>query len=778
MNHNYNYLNKRKTIHSKVWLSQKEIFKYLGVLVWIFNAKPIYKDLKILVNNILHLWKRSGSNFTFLYLKECCRLIVRALSGVPEDNSFITLGKIIVKRDRHGIPTIIPLPLRKFLYAKRESRVQLLLSLLSLYRVMPSVQKPKFNTITDPFNGTSEMLDQGELVRAISDLEVRMKLKSPRLLRMESAGPYGIKSTWCSNADLIALDYHGDQSSAFVQLMSRSWKGILILLWLVFLSVLATPFKMFLRQEPMLGRLAVVLDQAGKGRLVAITNYWIQVCLKPLHDSIFAFLRTINHIDGTFDQHYPLNLLIDNEELTEKFYCYDLSAATDRLPVKLQVQILNLLLGDGFGDLWAKLLDITWFYKKSKFKYSVGQPMGAYSSWAMLALSHHIIVRVAALRCGHSKFKDYAILGDDIVIRNKAVAEEYLNLMTCLGVSINQAKSVISKDFAEFAKVLKGPYVNYTPVGPGLILRYIRDRGYLGALLLELNKLKIIGDIHAILNMLYSQKWSNTDYFKLYGVWSTIGPGVANKVINWNDVSVSTEAIFQNFITAKLGFCPRTFHRFNALRQLAIDDVRDSWNKFWVEWDHFYKRFGFTLLKDWPLILFDTLFKVISPPFWVYFLSFFRDLRNIEKRFTFVNSFHHVGAFGIVNDTTQLEKDLWRMKNLDVSSIDWCDKRSIKLQQLKFKKLVYYMQIIHLLDYHLFYNKRNGYPVQFFGPSVEFCERQWSNTLKEGLGKLPGSKFGQSILRKKLVPMSPILVSRQFPVTLDQWNKSERFMSR
>jgi len=48
----------------------------------------------------------------------------------------------------------------------------------------------------------------------------------------------------------------------------------------------------------------------------------------------------------------------------------------------------------------------------------------------MLALSHHIIVQVAAIRVGKHRFSAYALLGDDIVIADEAVAESYLALMT------------------------------------------------------------------------------------------------------------------------------------------------------------------------------------------------------------------------------------------------------------------------------------------------------------------------------------------------------------
>jgi len=55
--------------------------------------------------------------------------------------------------------------------------------------------------------------------------------------------------------------------------------------------------------------------------------------------------------DGTFDQLKPLNNLIKRFSLdplnggsnNQMFYSFDLSAATDRLPIDLQIQILNLL---------------------------------------------------------------------------------------------------------------------------------------------------------------------------------------------------------------------------------------------------------------------------------------------------------------------------------------------------------------------------------------------------------------------------------------------------
>lgn len=105
--------------------------------------------------------------------------------------------------------------------------------------------------------------------------------------------------------------------------------------------------------------------------------------------------------------------------------------------------------------------------------------MGALSSWAMLAITHHVIVKAAALRVGIKSFIDYSVLGDDVVIANDEVAESYLFLMQTLGLEINRQKSVESLKFTEFAKKLKGyDNIDFSPIGSGLILQTIRSSSY------------------------------------------------------------------------------------------------------------------------------------------------------------------------------------------------------------------------------------------------------------------------------------------------------------
>jgi hypothetical protein len=67
-------------------------------------------------------------------------------------------------------------------------------------------------------------------------------------------------------------------------------------------------------------------------------------------------------------------------------------------------------------------------------------------------LSHHMVVQYAAFESGQYPFKDYILLGDDIVIYNDIVAEKYKEVINSLGVDCSPSKSHISVDTYEFAK--------------------------------------------------------------------------------------------------------------------------------------------------------------------------------------------------------------------------------------------------------------------------------------------------------------------------------------
>jgi hypothetical protein len=103
----------------------------------------------------------------------------------------------------------------------------------------------------------------------------------------------------------------------------------------------------------------------------------------------------------------------------------------------------------------------------------------------MFAVSHHVIVRLAAIRAGRGpSWNRYALLGDDIVLTDAKVVLEYRAILTELGVEVSESKTHVSEDTFEFAKrwIHKGSEVTGAPLGS--LFEAVRfKRGVKGGLL-------------------------------------------------------------------------------------------------------------------------------------------------------------------------------------------------------------------------------------------------------------------------------------------------------
>ncbi|KAG6467635.1 hypothetical protein ZIOFF_074518 (mitochondrion) [Zingiber officinale] len=233
--------------------------------------------------------------------------------------------------------------------------------------------------------------------------------------------------------------------------------------------------------NPLPGRLACTLSGAGKRRLFAIGNYVRQRLLHPVHDWAMRVLSRIP-TDVTFNQERPIHRLSrfkPSDVLSLSF-----SSATDRWPVVVLTAILTRLFGRATalcvvnGSFWCNVFRIHRpLVKKARYvHFATGQPLGYYGSWALFSLSHHYMVWLAAWFLyprRKAPFRKYALLGDDIVIADRAVAEKYQALLDILDVSISESKSIDSKTGAlEFAKQfwIEKVSINLTPVSAKAIL--------------------------------------------------------------------------------------------------------------------------------------------------------------------------------------------------------------------------------------------------------------------------------------------------------------------
>jgi len=95
-----------------------------------------------------------------------------------------------------------------------------------------------------------------------------------------------------------------------------------------------------LKRDGVVGKLSLKQEAAGKIRVFAMVDPFTQWLFAPIHKFLFSILRQLP-MDGTFNQLRPIEKLLEKKGIP--LYSLDLSAATDRLPVDLQVLLLNEL---------------------------------------------------------------------------------------------------------------------------------------------------------------------------------------------------------------------------------------------------------------------------------------------------------------------------------------------------------------------------------------------------------------------------------------------------
>jgi len=240
-------------------------------------------------------------------------------------------------------------------------------------------------------------------------------------------------------------------------------------------------------------KVSAIQDYECKTRIVAILDYWSQTCLRPLHTWLFSILRKIPQ-DCTFDQNSFKGKMRDS-----KFYVSaDLKDATDRFPIILIGDILEFPMGREYADHWMNIMTGYPFPFKDQgeVRYHAGNPMGAYSSWNSFALSHHFVLYYSCQILGRDWHKcQYCLLGDDIVIGDREVADMYIQILTALGVEVSALKTHRSEHTYEFAKrwIHHGEEISPFPVAGLLsicnrynlmvnLLQTSEEKGYLPSL--------------------------------------------------------------------------------------------------------------------------------------------------------------------------------------------------------------------------------------------------------------------------------------------------------
>jgi hypothetical protein len=500
--------------------------------------------VKVIVTYVRYLHylnNKNGPSYVAKYLKCCVSLLMQALAGA-QHHSTQELG-VGISRTNRGLPRIIPKLHRMKIREGNTLYIRLWLTLFSFYRVIDFTGRLKISTIITP---SKARINKDEIVKATLSIKDQFRSNLIADLSKEVLKPFWIASSSPNTLNVRVATRNVSSYSTSIYAVIGSLRAY------AQTKMFSTYFKLAIRssflkgkapglmhplvrviqhcqeavkcipdsvlyriredfnfysnylsdeaylKSSFLGKLSFKVEPAGKIRVFAMVDCFTQWLLAPLHKGIFNFLRKIPE-DATHDQNLTLSTFVGRlkDNGIKDVYSFDLTAATDRIPVSAQALILDTMLERTFGSDWATFLTSRWYQlstpswdpkaiscvslgidpekekdnpylslKLSKpgkdgqripyvdaVKYATGQPMGALSSWAMLALTHHIMVRMAALRVGYREFSLYLVLGDDLVIADKRVAASYLDIAKEWDIEINLSKSIISDNGSlEFAK--------------------------------------------------------------------------------------------------------------------------------------------------------------------------------------------------------------------------------------------------------------------------------------------------------------------------------------
>jgi len=469
------------------------------------------------VNYVLKLWKAHGTAFTIKWLKASHVAIAKCL-GNNKLLSLRTLEQDLnLPRLVNGLPKIIPYEDRRRMRQGHVPTIRFWLGLFNLYRILKAPATPKLATITAPWTGNFKPFLELCRIARRPDFNFFCFLKGFKHIDLQDVQPTEMVSSSSASpsnkiswqgflTDLHLLrernpallsaikryihltggytfvdmlehaleiddifskyDFYRDSSSSEGYHLSKSGKPILPADHSMAKPAIA---QYGIPTGDGLSQFAIKEEAAGKVRIFALVDCITQSVLRPLHDKLFSLLRLIP-CDGTFNQEAALDRAMFKAVKANCAFSFDLSAATDRIPVLLTQNILaNILNSSEAGRLWKTIMTHRTFGflqrtaeklgldHNTGYRYAVGQPMGALSSWAGLAITHHWIVQVAAREAYYDLegwYENYEVLGDDIVIFDPLVADKYLNIMSEIGTEINLTKSIVSRNrpVFEFAK--------------------------------------------------------------------------------------------------------------------------------------------------------------------------------------------------------------------------------------------------------------------------------------------------------------------------------------
>lgn len=412
--------------------------------------------------NIVDLWmKAEGKRSAVLRLKNVSILALNSMNSTPKIVGWLRTNKRGFPRRFEFLETFY----RK--QGKSPQAMQAVLSLLNYYRGILAPGTPDLSSITEegsdiPDSLLEEILDLG----FNPDWKFHPKRILPtKMLMRAKQGPNG-PATLTAALEVKALP--DELYTSLVKLLAKSDDKDLVGQSLKMLRM-----KSKLVPGTFHSRISIKRELGGKDRAFAMVDYWSQVALHPLHQKLADILGSLSQ-DCTFDQSSGKE---DFARWTTSgsAVSFDLTAASDRFPISLQKKMIERLTDDAeYAQHWGSIMaDRQFRYKSKDYKWAVGQPLGALSSWPSFALAHHLVMR-AAFKKANIPEMEYYILGDDMAMKRSEATTYYKDFMEKLGVKFSTLKGLENYTL-EFAKRIWNRGVEVSPVPCAMLQTMLKD---------------------------------------------------------------------------------------------------------------------------------------------------------------------------------------------------------------------------------------------------------------------------------------------------------------
>jgi hypothetical protein len=296
------------------------------------------------------------------------------------------------------------------------------------------------------------------------------------------------------------------------------------------------------------GKISYIQEPGFKLRAVANPNRILQAVLEPLKEALGKVLESLPN-DFTFDQAAGVEVVKGWLHEGKTVYSVDLSDATNLFPLNYTEACLltriripdpeNRKRFESLVGIFSAVSRSPWFSKENGeltvHTFTRGQPLGLGPSFFAFGLAHNILLQDICWRLGLRKADglQFAILGDDVVIADRRVYDEYRRHLDLLGCQVSKEKSLVSDKVAEFAgKIILEqemiPQFKWRELGDTNFIDFVRNVGPKGVVLLSPRQKQVVDLIAEVPEFIGGLGWNpmglsleirmNPEFFPIVGI--------------------------------------------------------------------------------------------------------------------------------------------------------------------------------------------------------------------------------------------------------------------